>query len=39
MCGLERYHNAETTVPATRRAASSELHRAASAKFARRSDQ
>jgi hypothetical protein len=33
------YRGAETTVPPTRRAASSELHRTTSAKLARRNDQ
>jgi hypothetical protein len=36
MCGSVRYREAETTVPATCRAASSELHRATSEKHVRR---
>jgi hypothetical protein len=36
MCGLVPYRDAETPVPATFGAASSELYRATSAKLARR---
>jgi hypothetical protein len=39
MCGSVRYRDAEATVPVTCRPASSELHRAISAKLARRNDQ
>jgi hypothetical protein len=39
MCGSVRYRDAETTVPATCRAASSELHGATSANLTRRNDQ
>jgi hypothetical protein len=38
MCGLVRYRDAETTVPATCRAASSEFYSATTAKLARRND-
>jgi hypothetical protein len=38
MCGSVRYRDAETTVPATSRAASSEFHSATAAKLARRND-
>ena len=38
MCGSVRYRGAETTLPATCRAISSELHRATPAKLARRND-
>jgi len=38
MCGSMRYHDAANTLPATCRAASSELHRATCAKLARRND-
>ena len=38
MCGSMRYSDAETTLPATCRAVSSELHCAASLKLARRND-
>jgi hypothetical protein len=38
MCGSVRYHNPETTVPATCHVASSEQHRATSAKLAHRKE-
>ena len=38
MCGSVRYRDAETTLSATFRAVSSQLHRATSAKLARRND-
>jgi hypothetical protein len=38
MCGTVRYRDAESTLPATCRTVSSEMHRATSAKLAPRND-